>query len=171
MVSSRLLPLLQFCIVLYVSVAIVYTTSYFVVSPLNTCLYNLLNPKDLDANAGSTSDQHWFSLFRTPSPGSEVQPASTSWLPELSKEVMYWNTSDFALQHGLGSLDSPRNVMSEELFLSKAFSHSMRPSKTIPFFYRASGNFDREDITITTLVTSDRFKVFGQLVERYQGLS
>jgi hypothetical protein len=60
-------------------------------------------------------------------------------------------------------------MMSEDLFLSKAFAQSMSPSKIIPFFYRAAGEFDKEDITLTTLVTSNRFKVFSQLVESYQG--
>ncbi|KAJ7209709.1 glycosyltransferase family 49 protein [Mycena pura] len=59
--------------------------------------------------------------------------------------------------------------MSEALFLSKAFANSMRHSKIVPFFYRATGTFDKEDITITTLVTSNRFQVFARLVERYSG--
>ncbi|KAF8178587.1 glycosyltransferase family 49 protein [Mycena galopus ATCC 62051] len=59
--------------------------------------------------------------------------------------------------------------MSEDLFLSKAFAGSMRPSKIVPFFYRATGVFDKEDITITTLVTSNRFQVFARLVDRYPG--
>ncbi|KAJ7717827.1 glycosyltransferase family 49 protein [Mycena maculata] len=59
--------------------------------------------------------------------------------------------------------------MSEDLFLSKAFATSMSPSKIVPFFYRATGTFEKEDITITTLVTSNRFQVFARLVERYPG--
>ncbi|KAJ6576833.1 glycosyltransferase family 49 protein [Mycena sp. CBHHK59/15] len=59
--------------------------------------------------------------------------------------------------------------MREALFLSKAFATSMRPSNIVPFFYRASGMFDKEDITITTLVTSNRFHVLARLVERYPG--
>ncbi|KAK0212512.1 glycosyltransferase family 49 protein [Desarmillaria ectypa] len=59
--------------------------------------------------------------------------------------------------------------MDEDFFLSKAFSSSLHPSKIVPFFYRASGHFDREDITITTIITSNRFHVFARLVERYRG--
>ncbi|KAF9039460.1 glycosyltransferase family 49 protein [Hymenopellis radicata] len=59
--------------------------------------------------------------------------------------------------------------MSESLFVSKAFSSSYTPSTIIPYFYRASQDFEKEDITITTLITSDRFQVFARLVERYQG--
>ncbi|KIY50287.1 glycosyltransferase family 49 protein, partial [Fistulina hepatica ATCC 64428] len=55
------------------------------------------------------------------------------------------------------------------LFLSKAFSTSMRPSKIHPYYYRATDLVDKEDITITTLITSNRFPAFSRLVARYQG--
>ncbi|TDL20022.1 hypothetical protein BD410DRAFT_684555, partial [Rickenella mellea] len=41
--------------------------------------------------------------------------------------------------------------------------------KFVPYYYRASRSFDKEDITLTTLVTRNRFEVLGQLVERYKG--
>lgn len=64
--------------------------------------------------------------------------------------------------------DSPVS-MSEDLFLSKSFGESLQPSKVVPYYYRAKGDLVKEDITITTLVTSNRFAVFAKLVERYQG--
>ncbi|KAJ8076862.1 hypothetical protein PM082_001285 [Marasmius tenuissimus] len=72
---------------------------------------------------------------------------------------LLWNTS----------YASSPFAMSEALFLSKAFSNSMHPSKIVPFFYRATGHFETEDITITTQITSNRFHVFDRLVRRYQG--
>ncbi|KAG6920176.1 hypothetical protein DXG01_004945 [Tephrocybe rancida] len=78
-----------------------------------------------------------------------------------------WESSTLALEHGLGN---PYPIfVDEELTLSKAFSNSVGPSKIIPYFYRASGMFEQDDITITTLVTSSRFGAFRQLIERYQG--
>ncbi|KAF9515922.1 hypothetical protein BS47DRAFT_1341516 [Hydnum rufescens UP504] len=59
---------------------------------------------------------------------------------------------------------------SDPTFLSKAFGNSMQPTRIIPFYYRASGVFDKEDITITTPVTGNRFQVLANLVESYQGL-
>ncbi|KAI0062444.1 hypothetical protein BV25DRAFT_1915982 [Artomyces pyxidatus] len=64
---------------------------------------------------------------------------------------------------------SRQYLMPESLFLSKAFSNSMHPMKIIPFFYRASERFDEDDITITTLVTSNRFEVLQNLAKRYDG--
>jgi hypothetical protein len=72
--------------------------------------------------------------------------------------------SSFAMEH-------QRSIIGEDTFLAKAFPSVMQPMKIIPFYYKSTGYFDREDITITTLVTSDRFAVFKQLVERYQGTS
>ncbi|GAA5855266.1 hypothetical protein JCM3766R1_005962, partial [Sporobolomyces carnicolor] len=62
---------------------------------------------------------------------------------------------------------------SEDHFLSLSFGSSLQPSKVIPYYYRASdpdrADFNAQDITITTLVTSNRFTVFERLVERYHG--
>jgi hypothetical protein len=58
----------------------------------------------------------------------------------------------------------------EEALLSKAFGgSSMRQEDVVPFYYSHGGKFDREDITITTLITKDRFPVFNQLVSTYEG--
>lgn len=54
--------------------------------------------------------------------------------------------------------------------LSRAFSRLMHPSKIIPYYYRATGYFERDDITLTTLISSDRFPVFRNLVQRYKGV-
>ena len=73
--------------------------------------------------------------------------------------------------------NNPRGVKttSEDELLSLSFGSSLQPSKVIPYYYRATEpdrpDFDTEDITITTLVTSNRFTVFERLVERYQGAS
>jgi hypothetical protein len=60
--------------------------------------------------------------------------------------------------------------MSTSLFLSKAFAGSMHPMKIFPYFYKASETFDEDDITITTLVTPNRFEVLRKLALRYEGM-
>ena len=61
----------------------------------------------------------------------------------------------------------------EDEFISLAFSGALQPSKVIPYYYRASWpdevGFTAEDVTITTLVTSNRFLVLEKLVQQYQG--
>jgi hypothetical protein len=57
----------------------------------------------------------------------------------------------------------------EPSFVSRAFSDSMQPSNIVPFYYKAASKRDDNDITITTLVTGNRFQVFSRLVSTYQG--
>ncbi|KAI0272116.1 glycosyl-transferase for dystroglycan-domain-containing protein [Russula aff. rugulosa BPL654] len=45
----------------------------------------------------------------------------------------------------------------------------MHPMKIFPYFYKASETFDEDDITITTLVTPNRFEVLRKLALRYEG--
>ncbi|KAL5521302.1 hypothetical protein ACEPAG_9225 [Sanghuangporus baumii] len=67
--------------------------------------------------------------------------------------------------------------MPASLFLSKAFAVSQEHLAyddtnnldIVPYYYRASQIHKKEDITITTLVTRNRFAVFKQLVEKYRG--
>ncbi|KAG5220580.1 glycosyltransferase family protein [Salix suchowensis] len=84
----------------------------------------------------------------------------------LLDDKFYWDTSKAALDLGIGH--EGRVSMDEQLFLSKAFGVAMGPSRIIPFYYKATSEVDQEDITITTLITSNRFSVFARLVEHYQ---
>ena len=100
----------------------------------------------------------------------------------LTDSVLYWATvsQDELSQHGqtLQGASSAEpdwslgwSAMSESLFLSKAFAGSMHPMKTFPYFYKASETFDEDDITITTLVTPNRFEVLRKLALRYEGMA
>jgi hypothetical protein len=94
--------------------------------------------------------------------------------------VLYWATVSQIepAQHGQSLQDAPSAEpdwslgwfeMSTSLFLSKAFAGSMHPMKIFPYFYKASETFDEDDITITTLVTPNRFEVLRKLALRYEG--
>ncbi|GBE81042.1 glycosyltransferase family 49 protein [Sparassis crispa] len=92
---------------------------------------------------------------------------SDSWPLGLVTSPMYWSSSELVQRLGMDHAAS--TPMLEDTFLAKAFAGAMHPTRIIPFYYRATGKIEEEDVTITTLVTSNRFKVFRQLVERYQG--
>lgn len=169
-VSPRYTRFLQLCGLLYVAVAVLYTTNRVLLSPTRAFLYTMLGTRESQASrmsppAHSLSRTAGLHLNNT-EPHS-VRPSNADF-PWPLEQSLSWNTSSYLSEYGLG-LSGPSN-MDEDLFLSKAFANSMRPSKIIPFFYRASERLDREDITITTLITSNRFQVFARLVERYQGL-
>jgi hypothetical protein len=61
--------------------------------------------------------------------------------------------------------------LEEQLFLAKAFASSLQPMHAIPFFHRAPHVPDPDDITITTLVTPNRYEVLRRLAERHDGPS
>lgn len=94
--------------------------------------------------------------------------------------VLYWATvsQTYPAQYGQ-SLQGASSAepdwslgwfeMSTSLFLSKAFASSMHPMKIFPYFYKASEIFEEDDITITTLVTPNRFEVLRKLALRYEG--
>ncbi|KAJ7496968.1 glycosyl-transferase for dystroglycan-domain-containing protein [Mycena latifolia] len=166
-----LVRVFRFLFALYLLAAVLYTSNYFLLSPLHSCLSLLLAHRVPKLPAWSTSSFNSL-LPRRVSAADFNQDSyflsDPGVLHEQSfEDVIYWRSSEFARQNGLGH-EKPI-AMSEALFLSKAFSNSMRPSKIVPFFYRATGTFDKDDITITTLVTSNRFQVFARLVERYSG--
>ncbi|KAJ8488689.1 hypothetical protein ONZ51_g3382 [Trametes cubensis] len=69
----------------------------------------------------------------------------------------------------LGLLGATGYELKEETLLSRAFSDAIHPTRIIPFYFKATGTLQSDDVTITTLVTNNRFRVFKQLVERYRG--
>lgn len=172
MFTSRFIRLLQLFLVLYVSTAILYTTALLFVS-VYSALVNVLprsaSPRflwpllsfGLPGHHAATKQQRRFGPLQI----NMTDPFS----PQHSGGRMGWASSEISLEHGLGH--SEPVYMNEDVFLSKAFSGSMHPSKILPYFYRASGQFDPEDITIATLITSNRFQVFKRLVQRHKGAS
>lgn len=172
-ILSRLVRTLQFSVTIYVVVAILYTTGHFVLHPLHSKISALLSGPKYQGPSGIS----WANILSGSLISQKLSLDKARGKNQLSfepskfpKEAISWGPSDFTTKHiGLKHANDTAILMSEDLFLSKAFSQSMHPSKIIPFFYRAAGEFNKDDITLTTLVTSNRFKVFSQLVEIYQG--
>ena len=46
----------------------------------------------------------------------------------------------------------------------------MGPSNVMPYYLRADQEFDEQDISISTIVTVDRFPVLSRLASRYKGM-
>lgn len=164
-----IIRLLRFLLALYLLAAVLYTSNYFLLSPLHSCLSLLLDHRVPNLREWSTSSFNSLLPRRSSAPNFDQLSDPEVLLEQSShwQDDIYWRSSEFARQNGLGH-DKPIR-MSQSLFLSKAFANSMRPSKIVPFFYRATGIFDKDDITITTLVTSNRFHVLARLVNNYSG--
>lgn len=95
-------------------------------------------------------------LLPTPPPPQIALPPSMN---VQQAEEFLW--SNFSLSSHLVTWDP---------ILSRAFPRLMHPSKIIPYYYRATGFFASDDVTVTTLISSDRFPVFRHLVRRYRGV-
>lgn len=66
--------------------------------------------------------------------------------------------------------NSQKEFISEDLMLEKVFSDAMGPSKVIPYYLKATeSSFDNQEVTISTLVTHNRFHVLSRLATRYKG--
>lgn len=75
-----------------------------------------------------------------------------------NEQTVVWSSSQGATQ-----------PMPESFIMSKVFSDSMGPSDMTPFFFRATETFEKEDITMATLVTRNRFPVLSRLASNHRG--
>jgi hypothetical protein len=146
------------------TVSVMYTTNLLLFSPLSGLISAILDWLALPGpGLGPQVSRGLIAASHTSFPAS----GENTWT-EPPGPLSSWILSRFTLHHGLG-YDGTIPVNPGPL-LSKGTASSMSPSNVIPYFYRAKGTFDTDDITITTLITSNRFKVFARLVEKYRGL-
>jgi hypothetical protein len=182
--KSSLATLLQGVLVGYLLVSVIYTTSYILASPLNYVLSYVSGSTIAPSPFGTGQTvvprvdlvAHAYKVLESrqhPQPSLvEDSRGNSSWNLASSRDLLYWglpdlNSSDTLLSDDSGVGDSA--PIQEGTFLSKAFAQAIHPIHIIPFYYKATGPVDEDDVTITTLVTSNRYKVLRQLVERYQG--
>jgi hypothetical protein len=59
--------------------------------------------------------------------------------------------------------------VSEPNLKSKLFSSALGPSTLKPYYYKAQHLVHQKDITLSTLVTRNRFPVLGRLASHYKG--
>lgn len=166
---------LYLCALLFVSLSVVYTTGF---------LFSVTPSGRLGTLSDSDSSISIAGFRRAMSDHREQGDSVANWeknvnvsqlaLPPVARKGLAnsaptfgWTSSEFTLRYGLGHPGT--YMVDEKTMLSKTFASSMRPSNVIPYFYRASGTFKRDDITITTLVTSNRFEVLARLVKKYKG--
>jgi len=172
--KSRLTKALRRCALLFCLTAVVYTTSAGW-----KALYRMkIEEKPhgiLSALSNSSHVGFKVSSSKTFASSLSVSPLinNDSDNQQGEKEgILRWGPSDFAVSLFNSTAHASkyrRYEISEDALLSKAFGEAMKPSRIVPYFYRASHQHESEDITITTLMTSNRFAVFAKLVETYQG--
>lgn len=146
---------------IFTAVAFVYGTSILVLKPL-AFLVTKLSPSDYSSDTSQLAE-----YLAWPSTVLASRYERSRVLEAFTSKGRLTAPSE----HPSPSLTPKDSVfLQESVFLSRAFSQAMKPSRIIPFYYRASKSFRRDDITIATLVTSNRFEVLVGLVQQYQGI-
>ena len=188
--KSYLATLIQSILVGYLLVSVIYTTGFILAAPLSYIVPSIFGIELSIANSGSGVRQtvtprvdlvaHAYKVLAARQRSQAKvdsglsDKSSGSWDLESDNDWLYWNALDLNSVNNLPGIYSEIGdviPIREETFLSKAFAQAMHPTDIIPFYYKATGLIDEEDVTITTLVTSNRYKVLKQLVERYKGVN
>lgn len=180
MISSKspLAFLLQGVLVGYLLVSLVYTSSYLIASPVASAILGLVGiTLPGSSSAYSVSEvmprvdliAHARQMFDFRQASLDLKSSSKSWNLASHKDLLYWNLPSLGSYNGALDVSAETFPIQEDTFLSKAFAQALHPTELIPFYYKATSAVNPSDVTITTLVTSNRYKVLKQLVERYQG--
>ncbi|KAF6763054.1 glycosyl-transferase for dystroglycan-domain-containing protein [Ephemerocybe angulata] len=165
------------CIVSYIAASVLYTTSFLVIylfgAPLKAAI-------ELGLPSGSPLWVAKETGERTTNPSNGDAFSDGQRIPSVLESpggynidsdmfsVNLWQQTN--VSHRNGAFDLERTLSAEQqLVFSKAFATSMNPTKIVPYFYKASGPFEQDDVTITSIITSNRLDVFARLVARYQG--
>lgn len=116
---------------------------------VNRDLSTLPSEADLSLNSRDSLDSE---------PPAENVITSTTWVNSKRKQTALWINSK-----------GESETIPESVILSKSFSQSMGAPNVTPYYFKATENFNPNDITICTLVTHDRFPVLARLVKNYKG--
>ena len=173
-VAANIAKIARLCLLGYVTVAVLYTTTNYFVSPLLVLSRSAVSfsASPWSHLAGICNDINIENAAKQVSETSLSIPVDTSdalWPEDLSfsEAPFFFPVSELVRRLGMNHADN--TPVQEATLLSKAFAGALHPTRIIPYYYRARSAVDADDVTITTLVTRNRFKVFRQLVERYRG--
>lgn len=145
--SQAVTKLFKYLLITYAILSVIYTASYLVATYSGTSHdFGGFLPRARDAHAESDQQES----LSTHSKQQQQQ--------QLGEHTVAWSNAHGAVQ-----------VLPENLIMSKVFSEAMGPSNMTPYFFRAKETFDKEDITMSTLVTRNRFLVLSRLASNYKG--
>ncbi|KAG0056728.1 hypothetical protein BGZ83_003697 [Gryganskiella cystojenkinii] len=147
--------LFRYLVLAFLAFSVIYSTS--------SLLFNV-SSEDLRKNAAgfiqrSGAGKSFSSLMDIQSPTFEVESIKYS-----QQKIVIPSSPNHP-----PVVQDKAHAVDEDFYLSKVYSTAMQPSKVIPYYFRAEGVFDKEEITITTLITENRFGVFKKLVRNYRG--
>ncbi|GAA5809378.1 hypothetical protein MFLAVUS_002786 [Mucor flavus] len=143
---------LKFVLLTYVLISLIYTASKF---------YNLTDASQTRAARRSVIE---------PSMMDSIHNRDTFFVAPISQSNIEKDEEDELRKSLFRDYQlALAETTPDPVFQSKLFDGAMGPSDLKPFYFRASQQFPSEDITISTIVTSDRFPVLSRLASRYKG--
>jgi hypothetical protein len=85
-------------------------------------------------------------------------------VPNWQEKQIIWSNNKAVGQNNRATEDD------EDMMVPKAFAGSMGPFKLIPYYFKAKAtHLKKDDITISTQATHDRFPILSRLATHYQG--
>ncbi|KAL9552376.1 hypothetical protein MBANPS3_003787 [Mucor bainieri] len=156
--SKHIGKYLKYILLAYALLSITYTTARF---------YNITGPPHARTRRSVIEPlpQEKETFFVAPLDQSAIEEDEQ----QILESIIYYDQLQSS-QRDLAVNQGPSTDMtSDPVFQSKVFSGAMGPSNVQPYYYKASETTEGEDISISTIVTSDRFPVLSRLASRYQG--
>ena len=173
-VIAGITKIARLCLLGYLMAAVLYTSTNYILSPLLVTSRSVLyfSPFPWSHISWKENNMNTETAVQEGSETSLSIPVDFSdalWPEDLSfsEAPFFFPVSE--LVQRLGMDHAANTPVQEATLLSKTFAGALHPTRIIPYYYRSNGTVDAGDVTITTLVTRNRFKVFRQLVERYRG--
>ncbi|KAG0373235.1 hypothetical protein BGX24_011964 [Mortierella sp. AD032] len=153
--------LFRYLVLAFLAFSVIFSTASF--------LFPNLSSEDLRKNAAG--------LIQRGAGAAGVSPGALSWIdnqsPTFEIDSIHYSNQKMTIQPVLNQgeiqQEGTNHAVDEDFYLSKVYSTAMQPSKVMPYYFKAEGVFDKEEVTITTLITENRFGVFKKLVRNYRG--
>ncbi|CAO3618796.1 unnamed protein product [Mucor fragilis] len=149
---------LKYMLLAYALVSIIYTSARF---------YNITGPPHARTRRSVIEPlpQEKETFFFAPLAQNSIEEDEQQVLESIIYYDQLQSSQRDLGEDGASSID----MAFDPVFQSKVFSGAMGPSNVQPYYYKASETTGGEDISISTIVTSDRFPVLSRLASRYQG--
>ncbi|KAI8352927.1 glycosyl-transferase for dystroglycan-domain-containing protein [Blakeslea trispora] len=142
---------LKFIVVIYVIISAVYTAIQF---------FGITNSQYARARR-SLMDSDQDRLFVAPLSQEKLEEDEL----QDANHIVYFDQA----YRSINNYEDNMQAGNDAIVQSKIYANSMGPSNIMPYYLRADQEFDEQDISISTIVTLDRFPVLSRLASRYKG--
>ncbi|KAF9329883.1 hypothetical protein BGZ91_000360, partial [Linnemannia elongata] len=135
--------LFRYLVLAFLAFSVIFSTASF--------LFPNISSEDLRKNAAG--------LIQRGAGAAGVSTGALSWIdnqsPTFEIDSIHYSNQKMTIQPVHQGEGNNEHVVDEDFYLSKVYSTAMQPSKVMPYYFKAEGVFDKEEVTITTLITEN----------------